>query len=127
MAAGGGGEVNVVKVDQLRPGATGLTLTVKVVNGKTVNQRPLISESIVGDETGVVVLTARNDQVELVKEGTTITLRDAKIDLFRGSMRLIVDRNGRIEVTEGANIKPKEDLNMSLIEYKVYSVTGSSS
>lgn len=60
------------KVDQLRPGTSGHTLTVKVVSTKMVMQkgRPdgpqprqmRIAECMVGDETGVIIFTARNDQ-----------------------------------------------------------------
>lgn len=61
-----------VKVDQLQPGTSGHTLTVKVVSSKTVMQRarPIvnnvrsvrIAECVVGDETGTIVFTARNEQ-----------------------------------------------------------------
>lgn len=60
------------KVDQLRPGTSGHNLAVKVVSAKTVLQkgRPdgpqvrqmRISECLVGDETGTIVFTARNEQ-----------------------------------------------------------------
>ncbi|XP_008444320.1 uncharacterized protein At4g28440 isoform X2 [Cucumis melo] len=63
------------KVDQLRPGTSGHTLTVKVVNTKMVLQkgRPdgpqarqmRIAECLVGDETGMIIFTARNDQGSL--------------------------------------------------------------
>jgi len=61
-----------IKVDQLRPGTSGHTLTVKVVSSKMVLQkgRPdgpqtrqmRIAECLVGDETGIIVFTARNEQ-----------------------------------------------------------------
>lgn len=60
------------KVDQLRPGTSGHNVTVKIVSTKMVLQKGRadgpqarqlrISECIVGDETGVIVFTARNDQ-----------------------------------------------------------------
>jgi replication factor A1 len=64
------------KVDQLRPGTNGHTLTVKVVSANPVPGRaarpgatatassraPRIAECLVGDETGAIVFTARNDQ-----------------------------------------------------------------
>lgn len=60
------------KVDQLRLGTSGHTLTIKVVNTKMVLQKgrpdgPLvrqirIAESLVGDETGMIIFTARNEQ-----------------------------------------------------------------
>eukprot|EP00475_Leptophrys_vorax_P039510 TRINITY_DN71489_c0_g1_i1.p1 TRINITY_DN71489_c0_g1~~TRINITY_DN71489_c0_g1_i1.p1 ORF type:complete len:136 (-),score=19.02 TRINITY_DN71489_c0_g1_i1:256-663(-) len=121
-----------IKVDQLRPGTSGHNLTVKVVNSKIVLQRPRqdgnqmrsmrIAECIVGDETGVIVFTARNEQVDVLKDGATVNLRNAKIDMFRGSMRLAVDKWGRVEPTEDATFAPKEDNNLSLVEYELVNV-----
>ncbi|XP_052185557.1 uncharacterized protein At4g28440-like [Diospyros lotus] len=116
------------KVEQLRPLAEGLNLTVKVVSFKMIMPRGRadasqgrqmrLSECLVGDETGMIIFTARNDQVELMKEGTTVVLRNAKIDMFKGSMRLAVDRSGRIEVSEPADFSVKENSNLSLIEFE---------
>ena len=60
------------KVDQLKSGTGGHTLTVKVVSSKTVLQNgrsvsqhlrhTRIAECLVGDETGAIIFTARNDQ-----------------------------------------------------------------
>ncbi|KAI4366855.1 hypothetical protein MLD38_022668 [Melastoma candidum] len=120
------------KVDQLRPGTGGHTLTVKVVSSNMVLQkgRPdgqqlrqmRIAECLVGDETGVIVFTARNEQVDFMKPNTTVILRNAKIDMFKGSMRLAVDKWGRIEVTDPAEITVKEDNNLSLVEYELVNV-----
>ncbi|XP_008782440.1 uncharacterized protein At4g28440-like [Phoenix dactylifera] len=117
------------KVDQLRPGTTGHTLTVKVVDSKMVLQkgrpdgpqvrRMRIAECLVGDETGMIVFTARNEQVDLMKPGTTVILRNAKIDMFKGSMRLAVDKWGRVEVADPADFTVKEDNNLSLVEYEL--------
>ncbi|KAI9097445.1 hypothetical protein K1719_025216 [Acacia pycnantha] len=66
-----------VKVDQLKPGTNGHNLVVKVVSANTVlqkgrpstssqNPRPtLIAECLIGDETGTILFTARNEQVKL--------------------------------------------------------------
>ncbi|MQM11873.1 hypothetical protein Taro_044787 [Colocasia esculenta] len=142
------------KVDQLRPGTNGHTLTVKVVSSKMVLQkgRPdgpqvrqmRIAECLVGDETGIIVFTARNEQVlaisgenekgqheqenkvigpvDIMKPDTTVTLRNAKIDMFKGSMRLAVDKWGRIEVTDPADFSVKTDNNLSLVEYELVNV-----
>ncbi|KAJ6799319.1 uncharacterized protein M6B38_318130 [Iris pallida] len=120
------------KVDQLRPGTSGHTLTVKVVSTKMVLQkgRPngpqvrqmRIAECLVGDETAIIVFTARNEQVDLMKPGETVILRNAKIDMFKGSMRLAVDKWGRVEPTDPADFTVKEDNNLSLIEYELVNV-----
>ncbi|XP_057953166.1 uncharacterized protein At4g28440-like [Malania oleifera] len=121
-----------VKVDQLKPGTSGHTLAVKVVNSKTVLQkgrsasqlpnRSRIAECLVGDETASILFTARNEQVDMMKPGATLILRNAKIDMFKGSMRLAVDKWGRVEVTEPAKFVVKEDNNLSLVEYELVNV-----
>ncbi|KAK4576867.1 hypothetical protein RGQ29_027419 [Quercus rubra] len=120
------------KVDQLKPGTTGHTLVVKVVSsntvlakGRSVSQHlrhTRIAECLVGDETATIVFTARNEQVDLMQPGATVILRNAKIDMFKGSMRLAVDKWGRVEVTEPAKFVVKEDNNLSLVEYELVNV-----
>ena len=60
--------------------------------------------------------------VDLMKTDSTVILRNAKIDMFKGSMRLAVDKWGRVEVTDSANFKVKEDNNLSLVEYELVNV-----
>ncbi|KAL0461684.1 UNVERIFIED_CONTAM: hypothetical protein Slati_0056000 [Sesamum latifolium] len=120
------------KVDQLRPGTNGHNLVVKVVTSKLVLRkgRPdgpqvrqmRIAECLVGDETGTILFTARNEQVDMMKPDGTVTLRNAKIDMFKGSMRLAVDKWGRVEVAEPAKFTVKEDNNLSLVEYELVNV-----
>ncbi|KAJ9563167.1 hypothetical protein OSB04_008327 [Centaurea solstitialis] len=128
-----------VKVGELKPGTNGHTLAVKVLSSTTVldkksrnssasfSSRPgaantRIAECLIGDETGTILFTARNDQVDLMKPGNTVIIRNAKIDMFKGSMRLAVDKWGRIEVTEPATFTVKEDNNLSLVEYELVNV-----
>ncbi|XP_021716019.1 uncharacterized protein At4g28440-like [Chenopodium quinoa] len=124
-----------IKVDQLKPGTTGHTLTVKVVSSKTVlnkgrsapsaslNPRPTrIAECVVGDETGVIIFTARNEQIDLMQPDATVILRNAKIDMFKGSMRLAVDKWGRVEVTDPASFQVKEANNLSNVEYELVNI-----
>jgi replication factor A1 len=60
--------------------------------------------------------------VDLMKPGTTVILRNARIDMFKGSMRLAVDKWGRIEVTEPAEFVVKEDNNLSMVEYELVNI-----
>ncbi|XP_047325793.1 uncharacterized protein At4g28440-like [Impatiens glandulifera] len=127
-----------VKVEQLKPGTNGHNLTLKVQTSSTVLQKkdrnlptPIrgssgqtrIAECLVGDETGTILFTARNDQVDLLKVGSTVNFRNAKIDMFKGSMRLVVDKWGLVEVVnESANFEVKLDNNLSAIEYELVNV-----
>lgn len=63
------------KVEQLKPSTTGHTLTVIVLSSKTVLakgrsvshhlRQTRIAECVVGDDTGTIVFTARNEQGNL--------------------------------------------------------------
>ena len=70
----------------------------------------------------IVLTTLSPPSVDLMKAGTTVILRNAKIDMFKGSMRLAVDKWGRVEVTEPAEFAVKEDNNLSLVEYELVNV-----
>ncbi|CAO1943248.1 unnamed protein product, partial [Urochloa humidicola] len=135
MAADSGArrQPTFTKVDQLRPGTHGHNLIIKVVDSKMVLQRGReggpqgrqmrIAECLVGDETGIIVFTARNDQVDVMKPGATVELRNAKIDMFKGSMRLAVDKWGIVKAAESpAEFTVKEDNNLSLIEFELVTV-----
>eukprot|EP01092_Planopodium_desertum_P014082 TRINITY_DN6996_c0_g1_i1.p1 TRINITY_DN6996_c0_g1~~TRINITY_DN6996_c0_g1_i1.p1 ORF type:complete len:204 (-),score=31.95 TRINITY_DN6996_c0_g1_i1:39-650(-) len=93
-----------IKVKDLEPGAKGDNLIVKVVSSNVVvdktrtdGSRVTVAEVKIGDDTGTVTLTARSKQVELMKPGNTIIIRNCKVDMFKGFMRLVVDKWGKIE------------------------------
>ena len=84
-----------------------------------------VAEALVGDETGCIILNPINgsemqiisrmwnvlllidryaqtaEQIETVTPGSSIIVRNARIDMVRGHMRLTVDRWGSIEVNPG--------------------------
>jgi hypothetical protein len=93
-----------------------------------------IAECIVGDSTAAILLQARDDQgegrgreaccpvslparssqallllataVEVAKPGTYLRLEGAKVEVFRGSMRLVVDKAGSITAVTGEDFRP---------------------
>ncbi|CAA7035160.1 unnamed protein product [Microthlaspi erraticum] len=124
-----------VKVDHLKPGTKGHTLTVNVVESNPVIpairrsgsfsqpfRSPRIAECLIGDDTGCILFTARNDQVDVMKSGATVILRNAKIDMFKGTMRLAVDKWGLIEVTDPVPFEVNRANNLSLVEYELVTV-----
>lgn len=59
----------------------------------------------------------------MLKPGNTVIFRNARIDMFKDTMRLAVDKWGLIEVVEEpADFKVNEDNNMSEIEYELVNV-----
>ena len=118
----------IVSVDSLRPGTTGLNVVVKVLDAKEVmnKKRPdgssvRIVECTVGDASGVILFSAKNkQQVETMKVGKMVRVQNGKIDMIRGTMRLTVDQWGLLkEETEGDSVEPDGDNNLSLVEYEL--------
>lgn len=55
-------QVGSKKVNELRPLDNGINITVKAISKKTIAQRNRLAECLVGDDTGIIIFTARNDQ-----------------------------------------------------------------
>lgn len=63
--------------------------------------RVAIADFTVGDDTGVIKMRLRNeDYIDMIKEGQTIIVRNCKIPVVNGKMRMIVDAFGKIEVSK---------------------------
>jgi replication factor A1 len=56
-----------------------------------------VSEALVGDETGCVLLTLWEKQIERVKVGDTIEITKGYTTIFRGSLRLNIGRYGKVQ------------------------------
>ncbi len=74
------------------------TLVLNKQGGRGTNTR--IAEVLLGDATGVIVFSAKNEQVDVLAPGKYAVLRNARIDMFKGSMRLVVDQWGKVEPLE---------------------------
>jgi len=115
-------------IANLKPENFGFSLKVKVLQVKRKLHRELlngdvieINEAVVGDESGTIVFTVRGkEQINKVKEGKHLIIRNAKIEMFKSYMRLAVDIWGLIEDDPNQTVKNvKEDVNMSNEEYEL--------
>jgi len=68
-----------------------------------------VAEALVGDDTGSIYLTLWDDAIDEVKEEQVLDIKNAYVNLFRGSMRLNLGRYGSYEVAESA---PFDDVNL---------------
>lgn len=92
------------KISDLQPASHGHNLHVRVLSVNTITDKKLadgrrlrLSEALVGDSTGTILLTLRANQIELAPVNTNITIRNAHIQMVRNHMRLSVDQWGLIE------------------------------
>ena len=98
-------EIEFVKVDSLKPRLRNVNVTVKVVNigePRSVTSRRdgsvhRVAEALVGDETGCVLLTLWDDQISAFNNGDVIEVKNGYTSLFRGFLRLNIERRGATE------------------------------
>ena len=94
------------------PPGTRVNMHLKVDSVKVVRERRryegTINKSatcIVGDEHGCCVLIAKDQQLDIVKEGAYITIRNAHTNVVNDHMRIEIDRWAKVEAT--ADLVPK--------------------
>lgn len=113
-----------LKVAELNPDSRNTDITVKVVSigeprevvdrfsGKTNK----VAEATVGDETGTVLLTLWNENIDLAAPGEVLEVKNGYVSFFRGTMRLNVGRYGSMakgetdipEVNTANNVSEKD-------------------
>jgi replication factor A1 len=98
------------KIGELSPQSRAVNVLAKVISKSEVRniatgrdgQAHKVSDAMVGDETGCVYLTLWDDNIEKVKDGDTILVKNGYINLFKGNMRLNIGRYGTLEISEQA-------------------------
>lgn len=97
-----------LKVNELAPKSAVEEISVKVIKiseprnvfGKD-GMSHKVSDVLVGDESGTIIMTLWDNSVNKVKEGETIKIQNAFVSTFKGSMRLSLNKsNGSITVSE---------------------------
>ncbi len=94
-----------VKVDTLKPRLRNVNVTAKIVNigePRSVTSRRDVSvhrvtEALVGDETGCVLLTLWDDKIGVFNNGDVIEVKNGYTSLVRGFLRLNIGRYGTAE------------------------------
>merc|ERR1711934_597536 len=81
----------------LRVGNVKITRERKRYDGGAMNR---VAECIVGDQYGCVKLMAYDDQLNIVKEGATVCIRNAHANVVKEHLRLEVDRWGKVEASQ---------------------------
>lgn len=108
-----------MKVKGLRPDSRGVNLFVKVVLVKDVVEDGTLKEVVVGDETATVILRARGPQVDTCQPGAILRIQNALIVMFKGFMRLEVNKWGVMKVAdEMKELDVNEKTSVSEVEYE---------
>jgi len=97
-----------VKVGNLNPRSRRVNLTAKIVSTNPIREvvsrrdgtSHKVGEFLIGDETGVVLLTLWDADIDKVKDGDTVEIGNGYVTLFRGQMRLNIGKFGTLEISK---------------------------
>ncbi|MFH0715146.1 MAG: single-stranded DNA-binding protein [Candidatus Diapherotrites archaeon] len=97
-----------MEISNLRPFAKRVDLVVKVLNkgevrevtSKNDNSQHKVTEALVGDATGTILMTLWDDMIEKVEVGKSYKIGNAYTSLFKQSLRINIGRYGTLEESE---------------------------
>jgi replication factor A1 len=102
----------LIKVEKLGPNSREVNIVVKVVSKSEVRNVTgrdysvhRVADALVGDETGSVVLTLWDENIDKINEEATLRITNGYVNLFRGNMRLNIGRYGSYRILEETPIK----------------------
>ena len=118
-----------ITMDDLMPG-TRVNMNLKVDSVQVTRERKRYegtvnrsAECIVGDEFGCAVLIARDGQLDVVKDGANIIIRNAHANVVKDHMRIEVDKWAKVETNKTNAVKSvNKSNNLSDIEYELVQV-----
>jgi replication factor A1 len=97
------------KVEDLRVGMKKVTLNVEVLETSEPSKvhtqfrdNAVVSNAVVGDETGKVLLCLWDQQINSVKVGDCIEVKNSHVAMFKGEKQLRLGKNGTITKLEKA-------------------------
>ena len=112
-----------IKIEKLTPSSRAVNVIVKVVSKSEVRivsgGSHRVADALVGDETGSVILTLWDDNIDQIDEEDTLSITNGYVNLFRGNMRLNMGRYGSFEKMEEEVISEvNTENNLSLKQYE---------
>lgn len=72
-----------------------------------------VADAVVADETGSIIMSLWDDNIDKVKEGMVVQVSDGFVNVFKGSMRLTLGREGKITESTTKIENPNTNNNMS--------------
>jgi replication factor A1 len=110
-------EVPPVKLGDLNSYSRKVYTTVKVISkteprevtSRSDDSTHRVSEALIADDTGSIYLTLWDEAIDKVDEEMILDIKNAYVNVFRGSMRLNIGRYGSYEVLDDS---PFEEVNL---------------
>ena len=97
-------------------------MPVKVISldePRSMDNGTMVCEGLVGDETGTVIMSFWNDEIEVAQNDVVLDLKDARANLVRGHMRLSLGKKGSMKESNTTLDDIKQSINLSDLEYEM--------
>ena len=97
-------------------------MPVKVISldePRSMDNGTMVCEGLVGDETGTVIMSFWNDEIEESQNDVVLDLKDARANLVRGHMRLSLGKKGSMKKSDTTLDTIKQSVNLSDLEYEM--------
>jgi replication factor A1 len=110
-------DVSPIKLGDLNSYSRKVYTTVKVISkteprevtSRSDDSTHRVSEALVADDTGSIYLTLWDDAIDEIDEDAVLSIKNAYINVFRGSMRLNIGRYGSYDILDES---PFEEVNL---------------
>tara|TARA_Y100000588_G_scaffold305690_1_gene329098 strand:+ start:4927 stop:5397 length:471 start_codon:yes stop_codon:yes gene_type:complete len=109
-----------MKIDELTPRCPSVNMTVKILSleePREVGEGKTVRESLIGDETGTVVMSFWGEECNEVNQDDVLSIEKGRVSLVGGSLRVSLGRDGSMNIVEDGPENIRKDLNMSDIAY----------
>ncbi|KYK37797.1 MAG: hypothetical protein HXS46_10980 [Theionarchaea archaeon] len=126
MGRNGGISVEeLMKIADLGPGSRNVNAKVHVIEKgeprEVVSRRDgstyQLAEVLVGDPSGCILMSAWNEDINLIEEGANYKIINGYVNVFKNSMRLTLGRKGQLERID-EEIQANKEVNLSVKEVK---------
>jgi len=65
-----------------------------------------VANAILKDDSGQISLSLWNEQIDTVKPGSKVTIKNGYVNEWQGELQLTAGKFGTMEVAEGAPVEP---------------------
>jgi replication factor A1 len=115
-----------MQINELRPFSKKVDLTVKVlsknevreVSSKLDNSTHKVTEALVGDASGTILLTLWDESIDKLEIGKSYKIGNGYTSLFKNSLRLNIGRYGTLADAEAEVTEVNQENNLSEKEFQ---------
>ncbi|MFX1565436.1 MAG: hypothetical protein ACFFCH_05545 [Promethearchaeota archaeon] len=109
------------KLANLRPYQRGITITFQVIKTEAVRKvqsrndgsKHQVADMLIGDETGVMLLTLWDDEITQVEPGKVFRIDGGQSGLFQGRLQVSLGRSGKLGPSDQSIAEVNTERNLS--------------